>query len=51
MIALAEQEAKKKNLTLKFSGATADLIATKNMFDVFVKEKVLSTCGEALEEK
>lgn len=51
MIALTEQEAKKKNVTLKFSGATADLIATKNMFDVFVKGKVLQTCGEALKEK
>jgi hypothetical protein len=28
-------------LTLKFPGATADLMATKNLFDVFIKSKVL----------
>lgn len=41
MIVLTEQDANKKDLTLKFAGATADLIATKNMFDAFVKHKVL----------
>ena len=29
-------------MTLKFPGATADLIATKNLFDVFLKSKLLS---------
>jgi hypothetical protein len=38
---LTNQEANKKELTLKFPGATADLIATKNLFDVFIKSKVL----------
>ena len=38
---LTQQEANKKDLTLKFPGATADLIATKNLFDVFLKTKVL----------
>jgi hypothetical protein len=33
---------------LKFPGATADLIATKNMFDVFLKTKVLDICGDAM---
>ena len=51
MIALTEQESKKKDITLKFAGATADLIASKNMFDVFVKGKVLETCVEALTDK
>lgn len=41
MIVLSEQEANKKELTLKFPGSTADLIATKNMFDVFIKSRVL----------
>lgn len=38
---LTQQEASKKELTLKFPGATADLLATKNLFDVFIKSKVL----------
>lgn len=38
---LTQQEANKKELTLKFPGATADLLATKNLFDVFIKSKVL----------
>jgi hypothetical protein len=33
---------------LKFPGATPDLIATKNMFDVFVKNKVISFCSDAV---
>jgi hypothetical protein len=45
---LTEQEANKKNIDLKFPGATADLIATKNMFDVFLKTKVLDICGDAI---
>lgn len=43
---LTEQEANKKSIDLKFPGATADLIATKNMFDVFLKTKVLDLCGD-----
>jgi hypothetical protein len=35
---------------LKFPGATADLIATKNLFDVFLKSKVLDVCGDALDK-
>lgn len=41
MEALSEQEANKKDMTLKFPGATADLIATKNLFDVYLKTRVL----------
>jgi hypothetical protein len=41
MITLTEQEANKKDITLKFPGATADLIASKNMFDAFLKGKVM----------
>ena len=48
---LTEQEANKKDLTLKFAGATADLIATKNLFDVYLKTKVLDVCGDALDNK
>ena len=33
-------------MTLKFPGATADLIATKNLFDVFLKTKVLDLTQE-----
>lgn len=51
MVVISEQEAHKKNITLKFAGATADLIASKNMFDVFIKSKVLSSCGDALRGK
>lgn len=47
---LTEQEANKKDITLKFPGATADLIATKNLFDVYLKTKVLDVCGDALKE-
>ena len=47
MEALTEEEANKKELTLKFPGATADLIATKNLFDVYLKSKVLDVCGDA----
>ena len=46
---LTDQEANKKDLTLKYPGATADLIAIKNLFDVFLKTKVLDYCGDALE--
>ena len=48
---LTEQEANKKDLTLKFPGATSDLIATKNLFDVYLKTKVLDVCGDALEKE
>ena len=47
MEALTEQEANKKEMTLKFPGATADLIATKNLFDVYLKSRVLDLCGDA----
>lgn len=45
---LTEQEANKKEMTLKYPGATADLIATKNLFDVYLKSKVLDVCGDAI---
>lgn len=48
---LTQQESNKKNIDLKFPGATADLIATKNMFDVFLKTKVLDLCGDAISQK
>ena len=48
---LTEQEANKKEMTLKYPGATADLIATKNLFDVYLKTKVLDVCGDALEKE
>ena len=48
---LTEQEANKKDMTLKYAGATADLIATKNLFDVYLKTKVLDICGDALEKE
>lgn len=47
---LTEQEANKKELTLKFAGATSDLIATKNVFDVYLKTKVLDVCGDVLDK-
>jgi hypothetical protein len=47
---ITEQEATKKDITLKFPGATADLIATKNLFDVYLKTKVLDVCGDTLKE-
>lgn len=47
MEVLTEQEANKKELTLKYPGATADLIATKNLFDVYLKSRVLDICGDA----
>lgn len=31
-------------MTLKYPGATADLISTKNLFDVYLKTKVLDVC-------
>ena len=43
---LTQQEAHKKELTLKFPGATADLIATKNLFDVFLKSRLLGLTQE-----
>jgi hypothetical protein len=51
MVALSEQEANKKDMTLKYPGATADLIATKNLFDVFLKTRVLEVCGDAREKE
>jgi hypothetical protein len=50
MIVLTEQEANKKEISLKFAGANADLIATKNMFDVFVKGKVLDYCSDVVRD-
>lgn len=47
-IVLAEQDANKRELTLKFPGATADVIATKSMFDVFIKGKILDVCGDVV---
>lgn len=41
MVVLSEQDANRKEMSLKFPGATADLIASKNMFDVLIKSKVL----------
>lgn len=38
-------------MTLKYPGATSDLIATKNLFDIYLKTKVLSVCGDAREEQ
>lgn len=50
MTILSEQEANKKEISLKFAGATADLIASKSMFDVFVKGKVLDVCGHVVRD-
>lgn len=47
---LTEQEANRKEITLKYPGATADLVASKNLFDVFLKTKVLDVCGDVLKE-
>jgi hypothetical protein len=49
--ALTEQEANKKDINIKFPGASSDLIATKNLFDVFLKTKVLDICGDAIQMK
>ena len=38
-------------MTLKFPGATADLIATKNLFDVYLKSRVLDLCGDVREKE
>jgi hypothetical protein len=38
-------------MTLKYPGATADLIATKNLFDVFLKTRVLDICGDVREKE
>ena len=43
---LAEQEANKKDLTLKYPGATTQVLANKNVFDVYVKTKVLDLCQD-----
>ena len=37
-------------MTIKYPGATADLIATKNLFDVYLKTKVIDVCGDVLKE-
>jgi hypothetical protein len=47
MESLTEQEANKKEMTLKFPGATSDLIATKNLFDVYLKSRVLDLCQDS----
>ncbi len=31
---------------MKFPGATSDLIATKNLFDVYLKSRVIDLCGD-----
>ena len=51
MEALTETESNRKDMTLKYPGATADLIATKNLFDIYLKTKVLDICGDAIEQK
>ena len=38
-------------MTLKFPGATADLIATKNLFDVYLKSRVLDVCADAKDKE
>ena len=38
-------------MTLKYPGATADLIATKNLFDIYLKTKVLDICGDVVQQK
>jgi hypothetical protein len=38
-------------MTLKFPGATADLIATKNLFDIYLKTKVIDICGDSVDQK
>ena len=48
---LTKQEANKKSLTLKYAGANAEILASKNLFDVYLKKKVLQECGSALQEK
>lgn len=47
---LKDQQANKKDLTLKYPGATSDLIANKNLFDVYIKTKVLDLCGDSLKQ-
>lgn len=51
MEALTEQEANKKEMTLKYPGATADLIATKNLFDVYLKSRVLNVCSDVRDKE
>ena len=51
MQSLTEQEANKKEMTLKYPGATADLIATKNLFDVYLKSRVLDLCQDVKEKQ
>jgi hypothetical protein len=51
MEALTEQEANKKEMTLKYPGATSDLIATKNLFDVYLKSRVLNVCSDAKDKE
>lgn len=38
-------------MTLKFPGATSDLIATKNLFDVYLKSRVLDICGDVRDKE
>lgn len=47
---LTEQEANRKEMTIKYPGATAELVATKNLFDVYLKTKVIDVCGDVLKE-
>lgn len=51
MQVLTQQEANKKEMTLKYPGATSDLIATKNLFDVYLKTRVLDVCGDAADKE
>lgn len=39
------QRAAQKNLDIKIAGWIPDTIATKNLFDVFLKNKVLEYCS------
>lgn len=50
MTVLSEQDANRKHHSLKFAGASADLIASKNMFDVFVKTKVIEVCSDVVRQ-
>ena len=51
MEALTEQEANKKEMTLKYPGATSDLIATKNLFDVYLKSRQLNVCSDVRDKE
>ena len=48
---MTKQEANKKDLTLKFAGANAEILASKNLFDAYLKQSVLKECDSALKQK